>query len=97
MARVGTDPPNASVAANDFALLTHSLNARSNLHSFFLLQSLVAVCDSTTLKVVRGQFHLDAISRKDPDVVHSHLAGDMGQNRMTILELDPKHRVGQRF
>jgi len=29
--------------------------------------------------------------------VHAHLSGDMGEDFVSVFELDPKHRVGQWF
>ena len=59
--------------------------------------SLVAISDTTTLEVVRGQLHLDAIARKDADVMHSHLPADVRKHFVTVLELDPEHGVRKRF
>ena len=59
--------------------------------------SLVAISYPTTLEVVRGQLHLDAIARKDADVMHSHLPADVRKHFVTVLELDPEHGVRKRF
>src|SRR3954463_11938878 len=59
--------------------------------------SLVAVGDAASGEVVRGQFDLDAIAREDPDVVHPHLPGDVGEDLVTVLELDAEHGVRQRL
>lgn len=59
--------------------------------------SLVAIGDTTALEVVRGQLHLDAIARKDADVMHSHLPADVRKHFVTVLELDPEHSVRKRF
>ena len=37
------------------------------------------------------------VSGQDADVVHAHLSGDMGEDFVSIFELDAKHRVGQWF
>lgn len=58
---------------------------------------LIPVGNSTSAEVVGSQFHLHLVARQNPDVVHPHLSGDMGQHLVAILELDAKHRVGQRF
>src|SRR5262245_54907931 len=46
----------------------------------FIVLSLVAVRDPTSVEVVRGQLDLDLVPREDPDVVHAHLPGDVGQH-----------------
>ena len=33
------------------------------------------------------------VARQDADVVHAHLAGDVGQNLVAVVELDPEHGV----
>lgn len=48
-------------------------------------------------KVVGREFDDHFVPRKDSDVVHPHLAGDVREHAMTVLEFDAKHRVGQRF
>ncbi len=63
----------------------------------FIDCSLVPVGDATSAEVVGGEFHLHAIARKDADVVHPHLARDVGQNFVTVLELHLEHGIGQRF
>ena len=75
MAGVGADDPHATVTPDRPALLTDSLDARSDLHTVLsrVLATrsglLVAVGDPTSLEVVRGELNLDAVARKDPDVV----------------------------
>src|SRR5947207_2960639 len=58
---------------------------------------LVAVCDSTPAEVVGSELHLNPIAGQDPDVVHPHLAGDVREHLVSVLELDPEHGVGQRL
>jgi hypothetical protein len=40
---------------------------------------------------------LDAITWEDSDVVHPHLARDMGQNLVPIFQLYPEHGIWQRL
>ncbi len=58
---------------------------------------LVAVGDPTALQVVRGDLHLHPIAGEDPDAVHPHLAGAVGQDLMAVFQLHFDHGVGQRF
>ena len=95
MARVVADHADTAVATNHPALLTHLLDARSDLH--WGLLSLVPVGDTTSGEVVGGEFHLNLVAREDTDVVHPHLAGDMGKNLVPVLQLDAKHRVRERL
>lgn len=57
----------------------------------------MAVSDAAPSQVVRGQFDRNAIARRDPDKVHTDLPGDVGQDRMAVFQLDPKHPVRERF
>ena len=57
----------------------------------------VAICDSASVKIVRRKLDRHTIARENLDVVHAHLARDMGQNLMTILELDLEHSIGKRL
>src|SRR6267143_1694867 len=55
------------------------------------------VRDPTSGQVVGGQLHRDLVAGQDPDAVHSHLAGHVGQDLVAIVHLHPEHRVGQRL
>ena len=50
--------------------------------------------DAIPGEVVRGDFDLDAVARKDPDAMHAHLSGTVGQHVMPVLKLYLEHRVG---
>src|SRR4051812_21651660 len=58
-------------------------------------RSLVAVDDASSGEVVRRQLHDHAVLREDPDVVLAHLAADVGENLVPVVELDPEHGVRQ--
>jgi hypothetical protein len=58
---------------------------------------LVTVGNATSGEVVWGEFNLHLVARKNADVVHAHLSGDVGEHFVPVLELDPKHRVRERF
>jgi hypothetical protein len=60
------------------------------LHWFSLL---VSIGDPTSGEVVRGEFNLNFVARKDADVVHTHFPRNMGQNLVAIFELHPEHGV----
>ena len=55
---------------------------------------LVAVDDATAGEVVGAELHHHAVLGEDPDVVLAHLAGDVGENLVTVAQLDPEHRIG---
>src|SRR6476660_4388404 len=59
--------------------------------------SLQAVGDSTSGEVVWRELHADPIAGQDPDEVHPKLAADVGQDAMTVLQLDGEHGVGQQL
>src|SRR5690242_9023517 len=48
------------------------------------------VNDATARQVVRRQLHPDFIARQNLDVVHAHLARDMREHFMAVVELDAK-------
>src|SRR5438270_1952213 len=58
---------------------------------------LVAVDDATAGQVVGRQLHDHAVLGQDADVVLAHLAADVGEHPVPVLQLDPEHRVGQRL
>src|SRR3954464_8350623 len=62
-----------------------------------LLELLVAVDDPAARQVVGRQLHDDLVLGEDPDVVLTHLAADVRQDLVPVLELHPEHRIGQGF
>src|SRR6476619_5975338 len=97
VAGVLADHHDAAVATDHLALVTDLLDARVDLHvSPFWLGSaglLVPVDDPTPSEVVRRELHHDPVLGEDPDVVLAHLAADVGQDLVTVAQLDPEHRV----
>ena len=62
-----------------------------------LLLFLVPECDSTLAQIVGTHLDFHAITRQNLDVVHTHLAGDVGHDGVPILELDTETRIGERL
>src|SRR6478609_3636112 len=58
---------------------------------------LVAVDDPTPSEVVRRELHHHAVLGKDPDVVLTHLAADVGENLVPVAQLDAEHGIRQGF
>jgi hypothetical protein len=58
---------------------------------------LVAVDDPTSIEVVRRDLDADPVSGEDADAEAAHLAGEVREDGVTVLELDAEHRVGQRL
>jgi len=56
---------------------------------------LVTVGDAPAGEIVGSEFDLDLVTGKDADVVHAHLAGDMGKDFVTVFEFHSEHRIGQ--
>src|SRR5262245_16302606 len=54
---------------------------------------LVAVGDSSAIQVVRRELDLHAVTGQDADVVAAHLAGDVTEDHVVVVELDAEHRV----
>src|SRR5262245_45849781 len=55
---------------------------------------LLAVDDPPLREVVGAHFDGDPVAREDADEVHPHLARDVGQDTVAVLELDEEHGVG---
>src|SRR4051812_36266331 len=72
------------------------LSARPSGHGADRLL-LVAVDDATAGQVVGRELHDHAVLGEDADVVLTHLAADVGEHPVSVLQLDPEHRVGQRL
>jgi glycosyltransferase involved in cell wall biosynthesis len=56
---------------------------------------LVAVGDAAAVEVVRRELDLDAVAGQDADVVAAHLARDVAEDLVVVVELDAEHRVGE--
>ena len=63
----------------------------------FLVWLLVSVNDAAPGQVVGRQLHHDAVLGQDADIVLPHLAADVGENLVTVLQLNAEHRIGQGF
>src|SRR5262249_15700224 len=61
------------------------------------LRLLEPVCDAAARQVVGRQLDLDPVARQDPDEVHAHLARDVGQHAVPIVQLDAEHGVRERL
>ena len=58
---------------------------------------LVAIGDAPAREVVGRELYDDLVAGKDADIVHADLARDGAEHRMTVTQIDTKHRVGQRL
>src|SRR4051812_31478674 len=58
---------------------------------------LLPVDDATRGQVVGRELHDHAVLGQDADVVLPHLAADVGEHPVPVLQLDPEHRIGQRL
>src|ERR1700758_1951305 len=89
------------------ALVTDGLDARVHLHGRFdpvlsarrLAESgflsLVSVHDAAPGQVVGRQLHHHPVLGQDADVVLTHLAADVGEYLVSVLQLNAEHRIGQ--
>lgn len=99
---VRADHANDAIAADNLAVTANFLYRRLYSH-FSSFQSKRASASFRTEhdpgagQVVGRELHGDLVSRKDADVVHPHLAGNMPEYYVSIFKLDPERRVGQRF
>lgn len=51
--------------------------------------------NATPRQVIRGELYSYLVPGQDADVVHTHLSGDVSQDHMPILELDPESCIRQ--
>ena|SRR5215208_788110 len=61
----------------------------------FTVLLLVAVDDPAAREVVRGQLDLDAVAGENTDVVLAHLPGNLCENFVAYVGLNPEHRARQ--
>mgnify|MGYP003336556953 FL=1 len=97
MSEIVANDHHATITTNDFALVANLLHAWFYLHDqtpfFLLLLLLVPVNDPTSGEVIWTKFYNHTIFRQDADVVLSHLPADVGENFMSIGELNAEHRI----
>ena len=107
VAGIGADHHDPPMPADHPALVADRLDARVHLHGcsiLFCVYSsgwsgrallLVAVHDAAPGQVVGRQLHHDAVLGQDADVVLPHLAADVREHLVTVLQLNAEHRIGQ--
>src|SRR4051812_42810612 len=107
VAQVVADDHDPTVTADHLALVADLLDARLDLHGMSGSPGqchhpaeagrgqdlLVSVDDPATRQVVRRELHHDPVVREDTDVVHPHLAGDVREDLVTVLEFHLEHGV----
>src|SRR5437773_8376234 len=86
-----------ALAPDNLAFRTNFPHRGTNFHFGPTALSLIPVSDPPTRQVVRRQLHGHLVARQDANEILPHLPGDMRQDPVLILELDAKHRVGQRL
>src|ERR1700731_2360305 len=88
------------------ALVTDWLDARVHLHGWSILFCLllrgwvglwflVPVHDAAPGQVVGRQLHHHPVLGQDADVVLPHLAADVSEHLVAVLQLNAEHRIGQ--
>src|SRR5881628_2767246 len=85
------------VTPRRFTILQCSQRTLTDGRSFLVSALLEAISDAPPREVVRRQLDLHAVARQDADEVHPHLPADVREHLVSVLELDPEHRVGQRL
>ena len=84
MTKVFANDHDATLAANDFALIANLLHAWINLHVLYSLELLVTINDATSGEVIGTEFYNHTISRKDANIVLTHLAANVRKNSVPI-------------
>lgn len=75
----------------DLTFIALPLSCAKNL---FLLGS---ECYPAPRQVIGRKLHRHPIPGENLNKMHPHLAGDMGQNSVTIIKLNPEHRIRERL
>src|SRR5436190_16787891 len=57
----------------------------------------MAVDDARAVEVVGRDLHAHAVARQDPDAEPPHLAGDVTEHLVAVVELHAEHRVRERL
>jgi hypothetical protein len=86
-----------AAAFDDLAFFTHGFYGRSDFHFAAPLLLLTAPCNPAARQVIRTHLHRDLIAREDADKIHAELSGDMREDRVSVADVNLKHRVGQRL
>ena len=87
----------SALAPYNLAVGRTLLYGGSYFHILCLVFLFVSECYTSLRKVVRRHFHPDFVAGENLDIVHTHLAGDVGRDLMAILKFDLEHCVGQGF
>ena len=61
------------------------------------LPLLVPVNDAAAAQVIRAELNDHPVIRQDPDVVHPHLAADVSQDLVSVVQLHPEKCVRERL
>ena len=86
-----------SVTLDNFALVTHGFNRRSNFHTLLQLV-LVSPNDATFGQIVRADLHFYRIAFDDLDALDAHLSRRVGDDlRAALLKLHSVGLIGQHF
>lgn len=67
------------------------------LSSYLCLMIIVSEYDSAFCQIVRAHLYLYFVAGKNLDVVHSHLARDVGNYLHPILQFNTEHCIGERL
>src|ERR1700730_9702812 len=106
VARIRADHHDPPMPTDHPALVTDWLDARVHLHGWSLLFCLlvggwfglwllVPVHDAAPGQVVGRQLHHHPVLGQDADVVLPHLAADVSEHLVAVLQLNAEHRIGQ--
>src|SRR5919112_1015520 len=97
VARVRADDTHHPATPYDLAPLAYRFHARPDFHNSLLYLCPEPVSDPSPAQVVGAQFHLNPVTWQYSDVVHPHLARDVRQHVVPVVQFDPELRVRQRL
>ena len=94
-ARAGNTGPTTCVYENPKRRRVRSASRR--YHHDGQTRRSVSVDDAPLVQVVRRHLEGDPVPGEDSDEVHPHLPGHVRQHLVTVIELHPELRVGERL
>src|ERR1700730_12950616 len=95
--RVGADNAHHAAPMNHLALVANLFYRCPYFHDPSSCKLLIAVDDAAARQIVRRKLHGYFVSRENTNKIFAHLAGNVRQHLMLILQLHSKHGVRQRL
>lgn len=97
MTRILANDANNPLATDHLAVATHFLDRSEYFHDISSETLFCTECDAALTQIIWRHLHGYLVARKDPYIVHTHLAGNECMNDMPVFQLDLEGRIGHVF